>query len=456
MPIEAIPGAAGRSLLYDGLAQTDLDMNNHKLLNLDDSNLDFGASPPTVGPLAHKWLNSWNSTTRVWGITQPNFSDISGILTTGLGGQQQSITQLGTITVGRWHTPIEALYVPVLNQIRPPLGDLTMDSRKIINLADPVLPGDAVNKRFMDFLLQGLNVHEAVRLATTFPIPRANGQFYVDGVLVQEGDRVLVKDYSAGQDPAFLGIFKVHTHGDWEYVADWQTIADKTRAYCTVREGDVNASTGWVQVNPITILFSPEKWVYFSQAGGEPGPPGEDGLGVPPGGAYHQVLRKYDAGDNHTEWADPEGGSGPPPPYAATYIPASDPAGNSDTVFGRMVGLEGYITPLTSGKCVIIVAGSVTNTSGAGFSLVQIIGGSGTAPVNGVRRPASGTIAFGPIIRADQSAASRYAPFSAMAITVGMTIGTRVWFDLILEPQPVGNGSTSTIRGVSLIAYEIP
>jgi hypothetical protein len=117
----AIPASA-HTLLYQALAQNDVDMQFHKLLNLDTSNLEELGAPPTIHPPVNQWLHDWDNATHAWTATQPRFRDLAENLTLGVGGQQRAITELGTINVGTWQGGIIAgAYLATLNQIRAPL-----------------------------------------------------------------------------------------------------------------------------------------------------------------------------------------------------------------------------------------------------------------------------------------------------------------------------------------------
>jgi parallel beta-helix repeat protein len=69
-----LPGA--RAILLNALAQTDVDMAHHKLLNLDTSNLALGG-PHTFNAVPHQWLNSYSATTLNFSATQPATPDLS-------------------------------------------------------------------------------------------------------------------------------------------------------------------------------------------------------------------------------------------------------------------------------------------------------------------------------------------------------------------------------------------
>lgn len=240
-----------RTLILNGLAQNDLDMANHKLLNLDTSNLPPSGIPPTIHPAANNWLHDWDSTTLEWTATRPTFTDISGLLTTQ---QQLGIRHLGIVLQGTWEANIIGnTYLPTLDGIRSPAANVSMGGNRLTNLGNPVNPTDAVNMAFMDMLLTGLNPKEAVRCATTERIVLSTLVRPVDGVTLVAGDRVLVKNQGTGIAAAENGIYIAAT-GAWSRSTDADTGAELDRAYCTVLEGTINIGSSWVQVNTITNL----------------------------------------------------------------------------------------------------------------------------------------------------------------------------------------------------------
>lgn len=84
--LDAAPGA--RSLIRNGLMQNDLDADFHKILNLDLSNLNFGG-PNNFPAQAHKWLTSYNSTTRNFAATQPDILNADILNFPSIAGQAQ-------------------------------------------------------------------------------------------------------------------------------------------------------------------------------------------------------------------------------------------------------------------------------------------------------------------------------------------------------------------------------
>ena len=458
-----ITSLRGRTLLQDALAQSDVDMAFHKLLNLDTSNLSVLGAPPTIVPPTNNWLKAWDNATHTWTHQQINFVNLAGALTLGLGGQQQAITQLGQIGIGVWRgTALLADKVPRLDLISPPGADLSMAFHKITNVADPTNSQDAVNLRFLDSMIQGLNPKQQVRLATAAPV-NLFGLPTIDGKQTAVSDRILVKDgvstaylqgiYVIGSDPAHTWLRST----DCNHTDPAHPETDINRAYCTVLEGTLNGGTSWVQVNPCVnpspdYNLEPKHFILFSSASAV-GPPGPPGVGVPSGGSTHQVLRKVDGTNFNTEWADPTGGLGTPPPVYASLLTAvtGNLGGVSDTA-GRMAGLAGYITPSATGRILATIGGYLWNDNPSGQVSVRLVVGSGTAPANNAVRPTSTSVIVGPTAAALEGGATHAVPFSVTAIINNLTPFVQFWFDLIITPATTGN---ALVGGISITAVEL-
>jgi hypothetical protein len=451
----------GRTLLYAALAQTDVDMAHHQLLNLDTSNLIGLGAPPTIHPPANQWLHDWDTAAHAWTTTQPNFSHLAGNLTQA---QQRAITQLGTVTVGVWQASIiNPAFLPNLNAIRAPVTDVSMAGHKLTGLADPTNAQDAVNLRFLDSMVEGLNPKAAVRLATAAPT-NLFGLPIVDGIQTAPNNRILVKNRQT--EPHKIGIYVIgtDTNHTWTRSPDCNHTdpahpeTDLNRAYCTVLEGNLNAGTAWVQVNHCVnpdpdYILEAKNFVLFSSASAI-GPPGPPGAGVPQGGAINQVLAKAGPEDYNTHWVDPTGGVGGQPPvyqYLQT-VPTGNITGITDTA-GRMAGLAGYIQPSANGKLVATIAGYIWNSNAAGQATVRMAIGTGTAPDRGAVKPPSNTyLAVGAIILAFEGGTSKAVPFSVSDV-IQLTPGIRYWYDLILAPVTTGD---CNVGGVAISVCEIP
>src|SRR5690606_26637671 len=104
-------------------------------------------------------------------------------------------------------------------------GDIGMSGNRITGLPDPVSAQDAVNKRYVDSAIEGLDPKASVRVATTGNIS-LSGLQTIDGVVLGAGDRVLVKNQS---NAAQNGIY-VAVSGAWARSEDANAWAELVHA----------------------------------------------------------------------------------------------------------------------------------------------------------------------------------------------------------------------------------
>ena len=162
-----------------------------------------------------------------------------------------------------------------INNLIAPTGSLSMNSQKITNLADPTSITDAANKRYVDSHVQGLDVKESVRVATTTVMPSgfpnsyggstSGGQNVIDGVTLADGDRVLVKNQTTGSQNGIYvaGSSPVRS-------ADANTSSEVTSGlFVFVEEGTANADNGYVLTTNDTITLDSTALTFtqFSGAG---------------------------------------------------------------------------------------------------------------------------------------------------------------------------------------------
>lgn len=131
---------------------------------------------------------------------------------------------------------------------------------RITNVGTPTASTDAATKGYVDAAVQGLDLKESVRVATTAPITLSGTQT-IDGVLVIAGDRVLVKNQA---DPAANGIYTVNV-GAWTRASDADESAEVDPGmFLFVQEGATNGDTGWV-LTADTIVVVGVTGMNFSQ-----------------------------------------------------------------------------------------------------------------------------------------------------------------------------------------------
>ena len=158
------------------------------------------------------------------------------------------------------------------NLVLDPNGTGTIDvsSARITSLATPTGSTDAATKAYVDAQLQGLDVKQSVRVATT-----ANGTLAsafannstVDGVTLATNDRILIKDQSTGSEN---GIYTVNASGAPTRATDFDANSEVTGgAFFFAEEGTTNADNGFVLTNDgaITLGTTALTFTQFSGAG---------------------------------------------------------------------------------------------------------------------------------------------------------------------------------------------
>lgn len=184
---------------------------------------------------------------------------------------QGRLTAAADATISIVHTQVSDFDAGVqanrLDQLTQPTASVELNNQLITGLADPVSDQDAVNKRYADALVTGLDIKDSVRVATTASITLSGTQT-IDGVSVVADDRVLVKNQT---DASENGIY-VCAAGAWTRAedADNSPTGEVTSGMFTfVEEGSSNADAGYVlhTANPITLDSTDLSFVQFSGAG---------------------------------------------------------------------------------------------------------------------------------------------------------------------------------------------
>ncbi len=136
----------------------------------------------------------------------------------------------------------------------------------------PDATGTLATQTYVDNAIQGLDVKQSVRAATTIAGTLASDfedTDIIDGVTLATGDRILIKNQATASEN---GIYVVQAAGAPVRAPD----ADNTPAgevtsgmYAFVEQGTVNGGTGWIltTANPITLGVTNLSFTQFSSAG---------------------------------------------------------------------------------------------------------------------------------------------------------------------------------------------
>ena len=141
-------------------------------------------------------------------------------------------------------------------------GVVDVNSSRITNLTDPTQDQDAATKSYVDNVVNGLDVKESVKVATTANLAStynngagtltasSNGALSIDGVTVSTNDRVLVKNQT---DTKQNGIYVVTATGDGSnpFVLTRSGDADAASeitggTFTFVEQGTANSENGFV------------------------------------------------------------------------------------------------------------------------------------------------------------------------------------------------------------------
>jgi hypothetical protein len=131
----------------------------------------------------------------------------------------------------------------------------------------PVGPTDATPKSYVDTLAAGLAWKQSVVVASTANVPIATGLVagqVVDGIALTAGDRVLLKNQTAGTEN---GIYVSPAAGAATRATDSDTGLELEAAAVFVQRGTANANNAWTcTTDGIVIGTTAITWVNFAIA----------------------------------------------------------------------------------------------------------------------------------------------------------------------------------------------
>lgn len=170
-----------------------------------------------------------------------------------------------------------------LDQLSAPTADVSLNNRKITNVADPTNAQEAATKSYVDQASFGFDWKENVRVATTAVLPTntrsgnvltasANGALpSIDGVSLSVSDRILVKNEATGANNGIYTVTDLGSAGT-PWVLTRSTDADTSGEVTTglsafVSAGTANTGTTWTLNTPDPITLNTTALAFVQTSG---------------------------------------------------------------------------------------------------------------------------------------------------------------------------------------------
>lgn len=233
-----------------------LDFARNQALNMVVQVLATAPASPQIGLFYYDstllTLRSYNGST--WtnlDATKTTGIPLSSLATDPLARANHTGTQLAA-TISNLATTVQGYS---LSSFAVPTADVSLNNRKITNLAEPTLSSDAATKNYVDNSVSnsaaGIDNKPSVRVATTANIA-LTGLTAIDGVTPAAGNRILVKDQTnATQNGVYVAASSA-----WARATDADATGEITPgAFWYVEEGTTQGATQWRVSNTGTVTL---------------------------------------------------------------------------------------------------------------------------------------------------------------------------------------------------------
>lgn len=197
---------------------------------------EHGFQVPLADLRVHVYIKGASSNTKVADLGAAGWSVVA---TSGFAQTKLNVT--APSSGGPFDFYLYVSHEPMDDKISISGGTMT---GSLVLTSDPTYPSQdlhAATKGYVDAVAQGLSPKQVVKAATTANIG-LSGTMTIDGVAVDAGDRVLVKDQTTASQN---GIYVVGA-GAWSRASDMDAWTEVPGSFCFVEKGTANADKGYV------------------------------------------------------------------------------------------------------------------------------------------------------------------------------------------------------------------